>query len=110
MTQSAASSGKPALRMSGRFPHMLVTRPPLFVWIDRGRVMTSDGPRKGHQICSMMVDVREDSSDKRTIVFPALSDARRFAGAIKKDRKSTRLNSSHVSISYAVFCLKKKTQ
>src|SRR5699024_11783362 len=26
----------------------------------------------------------------------------------KKDRKSTRLNSSHVSTSYAVFCLKKK--
>src|SRR5690625_7090646 len=26
------------------------------------------------------------------------------------DRKSTRLNSSHVAISYAVFCLKKKTQ
>src|SRR5690625_6976860 len=26
-----------------------------------------------------------------------------------KDRKSTRLNSSHVAISYAVFCLKKKT-
>src|SRR5207249_12309398 len=27
----------------------------------------------------------------------------------RADRKSTRLNSSHVSISYAVFCLKKKT-
>src|SRR5699024_11458963 len=27
-----------------------------------------------------------------------------------RDRKSTRLNSSHVSISYAVFCLKKKTE
>src|SRR5699024_12388841 len=27
---------------------------------------------------------------------------------IRRDRKSTRLNSSHVSISYAVFCLKKK--
>src|SRR5438477_9022135 len=26
----------------------------------------------------------------------------------EKDRKSTRLNSSHMSISYAVFCLKKK--
>src|SRR5690625_6622064 len=26
------------------------------------------------------------------------------------DRKSTRLNSSHVAISYAVFCLKKKTK
>src|SRR5207249_5581383 len=31
------------------------------------------------------------------------------ASVIKRDRKSTRLNSSHVSISYAVFCLKKKT-
>src|SRR5439155_26493954 len=28
--------------------------------------------------------------------------------AVLKDRKSTRLNSSHVAISYAVFCLKKK--
>src|SRR3712207_7365430 len=27
-----------------------------------------------------------------------------------QDRKSTRLNSSHANISYAVFCLKKKTQ
>src|SRR5256885_12061398 len=27
-----------------------------------------------------------------------------------RDRKSTRLNSSHLVISYAVFCLKKKTQ
>src|SRR5438067_10306507 len=30
------------------------------------------------------------------------------AGTGCRDRKSTRLNSSHVSISYAVFCLKKK--
>src|SRR5690242_21060162 len=28
--------------------------------------------------------------------------------SLEKDRKSTRLNSSHMSISYAVFCLKKK--
>src|SRR5699024_12153111 len=31
-----------------------------------------------------------------------------LAEALNLDRKSTRLNSSHVSISYAVFCLKKK--
>src|SRR4051812_49647550 len=31
-----------------------------------------------------------------------------YPDAILKDRKSTRLNSSHMSISYAVFCLKKK--
>src|SRR5690606_41970552 len=29
-------------------------------------------------------------------------------GGVRRDRKSTRLNSSHVKISYAVFCLKKK--
>src|SRR5258707_4014883 len=28
---------------------------------------------------------------------------------LQRDRKSTRLNSSHANISYAVFCLKKKT-
>src|SRR3712207_8959095 len=31
-------------------------------------------------------------------------------GNILEDRKSTRLNSSHANISYAVFCLKKKKQ
>src|SRR5690554_7461061 len=31
-------------------------------------------------------------------------------GGQEADRKSTRLNSSHVRISYAVFCLKKKKQ
>src|SRR3712207_9025553 len=30
--------------------------------------------------------------------------------ALDQDRKSTRLNSSHANISYAVFCLKKKTK
>src|SRR5437870_8939975 len=35
---------------------------------------------------------------------------RRGARAHPQDRKSTRLNSSHVAISYAVFCLKKKKQ
>src|SRR5437870_6582182 len=32
----------------------------------------------------------------------------RGEAGLGKDRKSTRLNSSHVAISYAVFCLKKK--
>src|SRR5207253_3414823 len=67
-----------------------------------------------------------------TVVWPLLRHARREAGEIVPlavspaaaapehppvpcrtlrdlDRKSTRLNSSHVAISYAVFCLKKKT-
>src|SRR5699024_11674193 len=42
-----------------------------------------------------------------------IAETRLARGSIRsrrdqRDRKSTRLNSSHVSISYAVFCLKKK--
>src|SRR5436309_8124356 len=39
---------------------------------------------------------------------PRLIEHRLKAGGGQPDRKSTRLNSSHVKISYAVFCLKKK--
>src|SRR5688572_32303587 len=39
----------------------------------------------------------------------ALCAARALAASRTGDRKSTRLNSSHSQISYAVFCLKKKT-
>src|SRR5699024_11284739 len=42
--------------------------------------------------------------------YPHLVAAVREGELDEQDRKSTRLNSSHVSISYAVFCLKKKTQ
>src|SRR5436305_4379842 len=38
------------------------------------------------------------------------NQAKRTAIEQQVDRKSTRLNSSHVRISYAVFCLKKKTK
>src|SRR3989442_11961600 len=37
-----------------------------------------------------------------------LNDGTRRISNLELDRKSTRLNSSHVRISYAVFCLKKK--
>src|SRR5699024_5310724 len=43
--------------------------------------------------------IKDDAS--RPIFMPSMQD---------RDRKSTRLNSSHVSISYAVFCLKKKNK
>src|SRR5207249_6061437 len=46
------------------------------------------------------------ADDTEKINQAAAELARRAAAG--RDRKSTRLNSSHVSISYAVFCLKKK--
>src|SRR2546422_3242714 len=52
----------------------------------------------------------EDGHDERVFCASASGEAGRvFAfGLTRADRKSTRLNSSHGYISYAVFCLKKK--
>src|SRR2546430_4143922 len=48
---------------------------------------------------------RPTGSHLRTVCFAR----REHRGPPQPDRKSTRLNSSHSQISYAVFCLKKKT-
>src|SRR5438477_5543301 len=51
-----------------------------------------------------------DARERRQVGVGRLLDGRgRHDGRERRrDRKSTRLNSSHMSISYAVFCLKKK--
>src|SRR5699024_11907867 len=64
-------------------------------------------------------DIRSMLPDTRMLMLTSYSDDEALYGAVMagasgyilkqiQDRKSTRLNSSHVSISYAVFCLKKK--
>src|SRR5690349_23175694 len=55
-------------------------------------------------VCRQVGDVRP--ADERQQVVLAHGVHRDVAH--EQDRKSTRLNSSHVEISYAVFCLKKK--
>src|SRR3712207_8913112 len=49
---------------------------------------------------------RRTCGNRRTAAPRPRADATRFGD--HQDRKSTRLNSSHANISYAVFCLKKK--
>src|SRR5205085_11127267 len=44
-------------------------------------------------------------SDQEAVDHVRAAPARRRGGARRRDRKSTRLNSSHSQISYAVFCL-----
>src|SRR2546426_7044870 len=51
--------------------------------------------------------------DLDLVVAPSVEAGRRLLialDAVRGDRKSTRLNSSHLVISYAVFCLKKKKE
>src|SRR5699024_12372140 len=64
------------------------------------------------QYLSVCLDIRMEYAESRVRSFllprePAYV-MRISAIDVSPDRKSTRLNSSHVSISYAVFCLKKK--
>src|SRR5438874_3883379 len=64
-------------------------------------------PRKVVKAHANNVPVRCDRErDKASLEERGIHDHRQLAGI--PDRKSTRLNSSHVEISYAVFCLKKK--
>src|SRR3712207_6997336 len=49
-----------------------------------------------------------NNCDEPTLSLPNEQEKRVLADYQAKDRKSTRLNSSHANISYAVFCLKKK--
>src|SRR5699024_11220131 len=57
-------------------------------------------------------DADDDESDNeeedKNLWDRFLSSSLSLSSSSASDRKSTRLNSSHVSISYAVFCLKKK--
>src|SRR5256885_7279082 len=50
--------------------------------------------------------IKAEGTGRQLYVFLALGST--ALGVFSKDRKSTRLNSSHLVISYAVFCLKKK--
>src|SRR2546430_3878423 len=49
-----------------------------------------------------------DCIDSEDAKLPSTTGAPGFTSCASADRKSTRLNSSHSQISYAVFCLKKK--
>src|SRR5258707_10919278 len=55
-----------------------------------------------------MAGARHRPRRVRQLAAVAVLHLERDRGAGARDRKSTRLNSSHANISYAVFCLKKK--
>src|SRR5689334_23498228 len=65
-------------------------------------------PEHGRSAVHEMLEVLDDVRD---IAWPHdefYGETTCNVGVFQGDRKSTRLNSSHSSISYAVFCLKKK--
>src|SRR3712207_7653437 len=80
------------------FPYTTLFRSPQSMLVDVARVREQPDPAR------LLADFRADG--QRHVL---LARARGALGtAFPEDRKSTRLNSSHANISYAVFCLKKK--
>src|SRR3712207_8139591 len=85
----------------------MIRRPPrstLFPYttLFRSQAVLQERPGAGHR--GGPRPLRRDDGPRR-----GGADARGAAG-LPEDRKSTRLNSSHANISYAVFCLKKQNK
>src|SRR5690606_40087721 len=69
------------------------------------------GCRKGYGACvGLPLDQVDPQQDQHAPQGVRPTQPFAVEHAPHQDRKSTRLNSSHVKISYAVFCLKKKNQ
>src|SRR5207249_1184159 len=88
---------------------MLVVEPRRFHVRERRRKRQLAGLRVRHEIGRhrLIARVVKKIGDAE---LRELMQARDVGDVRDEDRKSTRLNSSHVSISYAVFCLKKKNK
>src|SRR5690606_4679917 len=91
------------------------SRPPPRAAAGRPRGRGRDGPvgllvrRRGLAAAARRARPRAEPGDREDRVRER-AGPRPAVGGQGQDRKSTRLNSSHVKISYAVFCLKKKKQ
>src|SRR3712207_7068117 len=92
----------------------MIRRPPRSTLFPYTTLFRSAGDAGDAQLGLVANDDAHDFASSTTFsaasfIVVAVWTFGRFASArIARDRKSTRLNSSHANISYAVFCLKKK--
>src|SRR5256885_5831303 len=89
----------------------MIRRPPRSTLFPYTTLFRSVPDEKGHQANELRNEKnkRENHESKEGMTENFADDvAVQDAHVKKRDRKSTRLNSSHLVISYAVFCLKKK--
>src|SRR3989442_5880924 len=94
------------------FFFLMIRRPPrstLFPYTTLFRSIFLQSRNRGQGFAGIVINHLRVNVVSRKIDSETRS-FRRSAHFFPEDRKSTRLNSSHVRISYAVFCLKKKKQ
>src|SRR5690606_40999562 len=98
--------------------HALAVRQVVFFFCSSGlrRALHSFPTRRSSDLCSagrwracIKAHLRRARTISGGMREARRRDSTRSTRQDKQDRKSTRLNSSHVKISYAVFCLKKKS-
>src|SRR5690348_18196807 len=100
---------------------MMILRPPISTLVPYTTLFRSAGRHRRRVVATaerraqrhvddvhVVVDGPFDGVDGHIRRARAAEHANRVQVGLGRDRKSTRLNSSHPSISYAVFCLKKK--
>src|SRR3712207_8831160 len=92
------------------FPYTTLFRSPTWRVLERNRAnaQSSTGPKTDGGKAKSSLNATKHSLTSKQIVIPG-EDPDAY-DAHRADRKSTRLNSSHANISYAVFCLKKKNK
>src|SRR3989442_7727814 len=89
------------------FPYTTLFRSPLDLTLTTNGSLLARKARALKDAGLNRVTVSLDGLDDA--VFRSMNDVDFPVSDVLADRKSTRLNSSHVRISYAVFCLNKKT-
>src|SRR5256885_11942223 len=88
----------------------MIRRPPrstLFPYTTLFRSLVV-GPRAQHEVDDLVAEILGIGNARGLLDLLHLGVERVAVEGLAGDRKSTRLNSSHLVISYAVFCLKKK--
>src|SRR3712207_7911873 len=89
------------------FPYTTLFRSPWLKTVVKHEAFAIRRQRERHGVPTEHGDLTPSGTDTHEQV-ERLDRLQRGAEAMGRDRKSTRLNSSHANISYAVFCLKKK--
>src|SRR5687768_18111820 len=87
----------------------MIRRPPRSTLFPYTTLFRSEGDRRERLVLALDFDLLLCFDSLVQTIAPA-APGHQSAGKFVEDRKSTRLNSSHGYISYAVFCLKKKNQ
>src|SRR5256885_4197099 len=100
----------------------MIRRPPRSTLFPYTTLFRSEIAKRGGGIHASVRDFRERSEDELyDLAVPRICELASYGTttleiksgyglSLEEDRKSTRLNSSHLVISYAVFCLKKKNE